>query len=1481
MTVAGSPAKSEKMESGLLRGFTALLICLCAALLLLAGAVDLGWQQQVIVGASVVLLATVMNRSSTSYLVTLTLMLLSCFSTFRYGYWRYATAIRLFRYSGLNWTALDLFFVAILLLAESYAFLNLFLGYLQTLWPLRRAPAPLPEDTDLWPAVDLLIPTYNEPLSVVKYTALAALNIDWPADRLNVVLLDDGRREEFRTFCEQTGIRYITRETNHHAKAGNINEALKQLQAPFVAIFDSDHVPTRSFLQITMGWFCRDPRLGLLQTPHHLYSPDPFERNLNQFRVVPNEGELFYGVVQDGNDFWNATFFCGSCAVMRRSALDEVGGIAVETVTEDAHTSLRLQMNGWNTAYINIPQAAGLATERLSGHVKQRIRWARGMVQVLRIDNPLFARGLSAAQRLCYFNAMSHFLYALPRLIFLTAPLIYLVFGHMNVPGFWAATVAYAIPHLLMTNLVNSRIQGQHRHSFWNEIYETVLAPYIFLPTMLALIHPKLGRFNVTAKGGVVNRSFFDTRIATPFLLLLGMNLFGLLCAIPRVVAVPHVHSAVPLLNAVLNLPAAMHDTSHPGTVWMNVIWTLFNLTVLSVATAVARESQQRRETVRVSMTVPASVVLPDGTLLQGITTDVSSGGVMIRGEAPIAAKPNESVSLIFPVLDGDAVLPATVVAAEGNVLRAHFDRLTLQEEEALTMLLYSRADTWLGWAEAREADRPLMSLWRILQLAAHGFGGTIRDLFVPRGHRRGFTNVTHLLLLLVFFGHAFGGKRGSAETVLSAPAQGQFRIAFPLQDARVNDPIVLGKATAHRSVFFAVPQTELVQQGTMRLQYSPSPALRSSGDHLLISLNGSLIADLAFSADSAGVGAAAARSETGIEQSALQVLVLPPELLVQRNELKFELVERPDSHCSGFSNESSSARWVKIAAGSVLELTGNVLPIRNDLQILPLPFLEDAPMPLREIPVVFFGERSPKVLEAAGIVASWFGVMAGDRALRFPVSFDVLPAGNVIVLSANAAALPDTLRMAGVAEPTIALRTHPGDPFTKVLVLTGLNADELLAAARVLALEPAQVSGDTAGVRLRQPLTGRRWDDAPRWLQTGKVTPFAGLAGDNPLQSDGSEPVRIGFRLPPDLYSGDGQELPIQLAYRNDSASQHEGAALRLKLNDRPLSVVPRTDDSRAALEQEAAVSLPLSDFHAFSNEFEASFGSVSAQPGPCGVIQSRDQPGSIVKGSSFDLRQFGHWAKLPNLQLFANAGYPFTGLADLAGTAVVLPDAPSAEILELYLTLMGHFGAQTGIPGVNVAVTNAAGMNGSKDYLVLGSMDDMPALRSLQGRLPLAIHENGVAVQDLSGSFYLSRLQNWLTGSGWSRHNTNAFVGGEVPPAVVEGLRWKQHSVVLIALRDRGELRSFLPAFLQGSQGSAIANSVSVFSEGRFVSYALGGDAYHVGTLSWWGQTSWFFAQAPWLLVPAVAVICFFCAAILRTMLRRRARWRIEGVI
>src|SRR5258708_30438781 len=190
----------KQFESGDNLFFNALrfLILLSGTLLLcFTGILELTWPQQIVLGILTIALVIWLDRSSSSYLVTLTVMLVSMFSTFRYGYWRFASTGRFFLDPGSVWSLLDAFFIALLLLAETYAFVILFLGYLQTLWPLRRTPVSLPDDTDLWPALALLIPTYNEPLIVLKYTALASMNIYCPSYKLHVYHLADSQPAKF------------------------------------------------------------------------------------------------------------------------------------------------------------------------------------------------------------------------------------------------------------------------------------------------------------------------------------------------------------------------------------------------------------------------------------------------------------------------------------------------------------------------------------------------------------------------------------------------------------------------------------------------------------------------------------------------------------------------------------------------------------------------------------------------------------------------------------------------------------------------------------------------------------------------------------------------------------------------------------------------------------------------------------------------------------------------------------------------------------------------------------------------------------------------------------------------------------------------------------------------------------------------------------------------------------------------------------
>jgi len=625
---------------------------------------------------------------------TLLLIMLSVIISCRYLWWRYTAT--------LNWDSpVDLICGVLLLIAETYSWLVLLLGYIQTCWPLQRPPAQLPRDTRTWPTVDLLIPTYNESLAIVSGTVYAALGIDWPHDKLRISILDDGKRDEFRLFAEQAGVNYITRSDNRHAKAGNLNHALTLLDGELVAIFDCDHVPVRSFLQMTVGWFLRDPKLALVQTPHHFLSPDPFERNLGTFRRRPNEGELFYGLVQDGNDMWNAAFFCGSCAVLRRSAIDEIGGFAVETVTEDAHTALRLHRKGWNSAYVRIPQAAGLATESLSAHIGQRIRWARGMAQIFRTDNPLLGKGLTFFQRVCYANAMMHFLAGLPRLVFLTAPLAFLLMHAYIIYAPAMMIVLYVIPHMVHASLTNSRMQGEHRLTFWGEVYETVLAWYIARPTTVALFNPKKGKFNVTAKGGLMTENQFDWKIARPYLVLAVLNVVGLGFAVWRLFYGP---------------------TNEIGTTLVSSAWVIYNLLIVGAAVAIAAEVRQVRETHRVQTRLPASVRLANGRFYPGMLVDYSDGGAAIELNVSLTVAVGEQVSLLMQRGEREFLFPGIVSRNHKTFIGVALNELSVEQKIDYVQCTFARADAWLNWNEDFEPDRPLHSFIDVLKLGATGY---------------------------------------------------------------------------------------------------------------------------------------------------------------------------------------------------------------------------------------------------------------------------------------------------------------------------------------------------------------------------------------------------------------------------------------------------------------------------------------------------------------------------------------------------------------------------------------------------------------------------------------------------------------------------------------------------------------------------------------------------------------------------------------
>jgi cellulose synthase (UDP-forming) len=651
-----------------------LLVLICLMPMITLVMVDLPARAHVVLSCVLVAAGLVVARRAPSW--RLVVVFLSLVASFRYMLYRGTETLSLH-------TTGDTVVSLLLYGAELFALVTLVGGYFQTAITRRNTPPEITIPDSQLPTVDIFIPTYNEGLDVLGPTVLGALAINYPHKKIWV--LDDGKRPEVEAMARRLGVGYFTRPDNRGAKAGNVNAALARTDSELIAFFDADHVPVQGFLRQTVGFFLKNKNLALVQTPHHFYNPDPFLRNLHMEGRVPPEQHLFYHGIQLGNDFWNSAFFCGSCALISRKALDEVGGLSQQTVTEDAHTALQMHARGWDSVFLDIPLAAGLATETFAFHVGQRIRWARGMAQIFRTDNPLLKRGLSLAQRINYFNAAWHFFAGLPRLIFLVIPPIYLLWDLHPVDADVREVLVYAIPHLLLEGLGAATMHRNVRHSIWPEVYEVAIAPYTALVTSMALIFPRWGRFNVTTKGSQLEKRTFDVRNTSPHLILMGLILAGMAA-----------------------LPGKLYDQPlNHETILIAAGWNLYNVIILMAAIAAGLERPQRRAHHRIEREArivagrrPRQVLGVDGLVpMTGRSSDLSMGGLSFRLEG--AHKIPERIFIqIQSDVGKSTILEIEVVTSfpEGDttVVRGRFERLTPEQEGDLSRQIFSVDDAWL-----------------------------------------------------------------------------------------------------------------------------------------------------------------------------------------------------------------------------------------------------------------------------------------------------------------------------------------------------------------------------------------------------------------------------------------------------------------------------------------------------------------------------------------------------------------------------------------------------------------------------------------------------------------------------------------------------------------------------------------------------------------------------------------------------------------
>jgi cellulose synthase (UDP-forming) len=379
-------------------------------------------------------------------------------------------------------------------LADCYSFISslliIFLSFQKKETALNTPPAPQGL------SVDVFITTYNESVTLVRRTVVAATRIAYPHQ---TVILDDGNRPEMRQMAEDLGCLYYPRTNNIGAKAGNLNNGLQYSKAEFIAIFDADHIPQINFLDRLLSYF-DNPKISFVQTPQDFFNLDSYQHGREKdAALIWHEQSFFHYVTQVGRDFWNSATLCGSSVVMRRSALDAIGGFPTDTVTEDMHTSVKLQKLGYLTAYHAEPLAFGLAPHDFRGFARQRLRWGEGNLQVCREEGlPFFCKGLSLAQRVSYFSLVLTYLDGWMKLFYYLTPAFVLITQTPPLVADPLVFMALFTPYIIITFLFYDQLGRGYGRLFTSEKYVMARLGIALLAT-LGLFR-KYIQFRVTSK---------------------------------------------------------------------------------------------------------------------------------------------------------------------------------------------------------------------------------------------------------------------------------------------------------------------------------------------------------------------------------------------------------------------------------------------------------------------------------------------------------------------------------------------------------------------------------------------------------------------------------------------------------------------------------------------------------------------------------------------------------------------------------------------------------------------------------------------------------------------------------------------------------------------------------------------------------------------------------------------------------------------
>ncbi|MGD9426598.1 cellulose biosynthesis cyclic di-GMP-binding regulatory protein BcsB [Pantoea sp. NSTU24] len=670
----------------------------------------------------------------------------------------------------------------------------------------------------------------------------------------------------------------------------------------------------------------------------------------------------------------------------------------------------------------------------------------------------------------------------------------------------------------------------------------------------------------------------------------------------------------------------------------------------------------------------------------------------------------------------------------------------------------------------------------------------------------------------------------------------------------------------------FGVRSDEVVTRALLNLSFRPSPALLPTLSQLKIYLNDELVSLITLTPEQMG------------KENQMQ-LAIDPRFISDFNRLRFELVGHYANICE---NPANSTIWLDIGKESGMDLTLQKLPLKNDLSHFPEPFFDARDKRPLTLPIVFAAGPDIKQQRAAAILASWFGSKAAWRGQRFPVLYNQLPREQHAVVFATNDARPAFLNdLPPVMKPTVAMVSQPDNPYEKMLLILGRNDDDLLTAVQGIAQGELLLRGDTATIDHVTQLVPRQPYDAPNWVRTDRRTTFAELSQyENQLQSDGLQPnpVSLTLNLPPDLFLVRARGIDMDLSYRYTSPLQEDGSRLAVNLNNQFIQDYPLMPKNTAGQQllhipliqgmqdknhelRIPALRLGVVNQLRFDFDYANTFIGGTAD-GRCETVTPVGHHVVLDESSSIDFSGYRHYIEMPSLQTWANAGFPFSRLADLSQTLVLVQPNPDVQQVSTMLNALGNIGAQTGYPALRVQLTDDWGSAKKQDadLLMIGGI---PADLQDDQRISALVEATASwlkkpARQTVQQTQPLSPAERTA--------ESRTAIGSRGPLATVIGFQSPfndQRSVV--ALLADGSPRSWqlLDDALQDSgKRSAISGSTAIIRESGVNSLRVG-ETYFVGHLPWWERLWASIAPHPfWLALCAVLVVVLFALLVWRLM-------------